>query len=372
MNKFLLILAFLLLYSCRQIVTTFEETEDANYYVASSIIPADFTNSLRTMTWNIRFGASRVPWFGDSCGDRVLMTETEVLTSLNSIINFINNEKPDILLIQEIDIASKRSKYINQLQYILDHTEFNYGVYGSMWDAELIPSDGLGSVNVGNAILSRWELSNAKRIQLPLRTDQDNLTQHFYLRRNILKAQLDVPNLDTTIYIINIHATAFATDDTKQKHINQYKEILDDINNQNHIFITGGDLNSIPPNATITDYCEKDQCENESFHNESNGGPHREGSYFENFTDEKDLIQPFYDNFHPAIKISDNDKNIHFTHSTWNTNYSSLESNSNYWDRKLDYLFTNYLNGFINGTTHQDVHQLSDHAPVSATILFEN
>ena len=109
---------------------------------------------------------------------------------------------PDILLLQEVDVSSKRSAYVNQLQYILDRTHLKYGVYASMWNAEIIPSDGLGRVDAGNAILSRWEITDAERIQLPLRTDQDALTQYFYLRRNILKAKIGIDE-DTDFYAVN-------------------------------------------------------------------------------------------------------------------------------------------------------------------------
>ena len=106
-------------------------------------------------------------------------------------------------------------------------------------NAEIIPSDGLGKVDAGNAVLSRWKITDAERIQLPLRTDQDDLTQYFYLRRNILKAKIALDE-ENKIYAVNIHATAFATDDTKQKHIAKYKNVLDDLVDQGAIFITGG------------------------------------------------------------------------------------------------------------------------------------
>ena len=177
-------------FSCRSLVTTYEDVESAIYYEDASQESAVFSNTLKVMTWNIRFGAGRIPFFGDSCGDRVLMTEPETLGYMDSIIVYINSTQPDVLLLQEVDISSKRSAYVNQLQYILDHTHLNYAAYASMWNAEIIASDGLGKVDAGNAILSRWEITDAERIKLPLRTDQDALTQYFYLRRNILKAKI--------------------------------------------------------------------------------------------------------------------------------------------------------------------------------------
>jgi len=242
LKKYAVFLAVVVLFSCRSLVTTYEDVESAIYYEDASQESAEFNDTLKVMTWNIRFGAARIPFFGDSCGDRVLMTQAETEGYLNSIVDYINSTEPDILLLQEVDISSKRSAYVNQLQYILDRTHLNYGVYASMWNAEIIPSDGLGRVDVGNAVLSRWEITDAERIQLPLRTDQDALTQYFYLRRNILKAKIALP-IDKAFYAVNIHATAFATDDTKQKHIARYKEVLDDLDLLGATFVTGGDLN---------------------------------------------------------------------------------------------------------------------------------
>ena len=358
----------IILFSCRSLVTTYEDVESANSYTASPLQDEpQNVESLIVMTWNIRFGAARIPFFGDSCGDRVLMTQAETEGYLNSIVDYINSTEPDILLLQEVDISSKRSAYVNQLQYILDRTHLNYGAYASMWNAEIIPSDGLGKVDAGNAILSRWKITDAERIQLPLRTDQDDLTQYFYLRRNILKAKIALDE-ENEIYAVNIHATAFATDDTKQKHITKYKEVLDDIASLGGTFVTGGDLNSVPPSADSTDFCYEDMCNGESFHADANGGPHKEGSYFENFTEEPNLIKPFYQDYFPAIDTLIVNNTENFTHSPWNDDNQPY--NDIYWDRKLDYLFTNFTGGFVNGTTHKDAHKLSDHAPVSATLTF--
>ena len=355
-------------FSCRSLVTTYEDVESAIYYEDASQDSAVFNDSLKVMTWNIRFGAGRIPFFGDSCGDRVLMTKAETISSLNLIVDYIDSTKPDILLLQEVDISSKRSAYVDQLQYILDNSShLKYGVYASMWNAEIVASDGLGKVDVGNAILSCWEITDAERIKLSLRTDQDPLTQYFYLRRNILKAKINIDELgDTSLYAVNIHATAFATDDTKQKHIDKYKEVLEDLDSQDFIFVTGGDLNSVPPGADVTDFCEDDICSDESFHTDADGGPHREGSYFNNFVGEPDLVQPFYDSYSEAINLDDVVVSEHFTHSPWNT----ISDTTEYWDRKLDYLFTNYQDWSITGVTHNNIKNISDHAPVSATLIF--
>ena len=99
----------------------------------------------------------------------------------------------------------------------------NYAAYASMWKAQVIPSDGIGRIDAGNVVMSKWEIEEAERIQLPLRTDQDALIQMFYLRRNVLKTKIDIPG-QNNFYAVNIHATAFATDDTKQRHIDKFRD----------------------------------------------------------------------------------------------------------------------------------------------------
>ena len=354
----------LVLLSCDPLVTEFRDIEDAILYESSSKTNIQNSpDSLLVMTWNVRFGAARIPWFGDSCGDRVIMTSGEVVVHLENIADYINNIQPDILLLQEVDVESKRSGYVDQVRWFLDNTYFNYGAYASMWQAQFIPSDGLGRVDAGNAILSRWEITEAERIQLPLRTDQDGLTQYFYLRRNILKTRIDVPNHD--FYAVCTLTTAFATDDTKQKHIEMFYETISSIDT-NAVFIAGGDLNSVPPEST-TDYCMSDICSGESFHQAGDDPEHKEGSYFYNFVGEPNLIQPFYTYFNSAIGVVDASLESNFTHSPWNTDEESENyTDSDYWDRKLDYLFSNQP--LKKGKTHQNQHQLSDHAPVSAVL----
>jgi len=111
------VLLFLLLIAgCDPIVTTFEDGGDVVMYEAADIIPtfaipSEGIDEILVMTWNIRFGAARIPWFGDGCGDRVILSDDEVEEGLQGIADKINSVQPDILLLQEVDVLSKRSSY---------------------------------------------------------------------------------------------------------------------------------------------------------------------------------------------------------------------------------------------------------------------
>ena len=357
--NFLFILFSLILHSCEPPATGFDDTEDAVFYSKKNPASAPQPDSIiKVMTWNIRFGIGRGEWFGDACGDRVIYSREEILVKLQAIVDRINEVKPDILLLQEVDINSKRSAYIDQLQWILDRTDFNYAVFGYQWKAQFIPSDGLGRLQEANAILSRWPIGASTRIQLPLRQDQDRLTRYFYERCCMVKAKTEIPGV-SDFYAVNIHASAFATDDTKHQHIIAFKEELDNLVANGGWFVAGGDLNTLPPGSDSTDYCLEDACPGESFHQVGDDPQHKEGS---NYTPETQWLNALYDSYQSAVEPGEYQQNqeAYFSHTT---------RPEHTWDRTLDYLFTNSCWQKASTITRQAFFSESDHAAVSADVV---
>ena len=364
MKKSISILGVLLILGCNDpFVTVFEDSSDAVMYDANSKSDATYdSGTIKVVTWNIRFGIARFPFFGDSCGDDVILDDATIVENMAAIADSLNVIDADIVLLQEVDVSSKRTGYMDQVQYLLDNTNLNYGCYASMWKADFIPSDGIGRIDAGNAILSKYKLTDAERIQLRLRTDQDGLTQYFYLRRNIVKAKIPALTQGSKdFYAVDIHATAFATDDTKKQHIDKYVKTLAEIHSSGDYFVTGGDLNSVPP-GSVTDFCLSDMCDGDDYHTDQAEEYHKEGSYFENFDGEPDILGPLYEVYDSAIDFDDANLSIHLTHGP----STSYEMNDIKYDRKLDYLFTNGIWENTSSKTHQAAWELSDHLPVSA------
>jgi endonuclease/exonuclease/phosphatase family metal-dependent hydrolase len=353
-TKLYLLFSFtiLLLVSCDPLVTEFPAEQMATEYTAKTLTAPPNKDTLTVVTWNIRFGIGRAEWFGDSCGELVLFDTDEIQDGLELLAAKITAMGADILLLQEVDTDSKRSAYVDQVQWLLDNTEFNYGVYASMWEVQFVPSDGLGRVNTGNAILSHWPLSEAERIQLSLRGDQDALTRAFYVRRNVLRAKVNYPG--SPFWAVDIHASAFSNDDTKQKQYLEFKAVLDELNAQGENFVAGGDLNELPPGAAKNNYCDNDRCPGESAEDD-------EGCDFSN---ETTWISPLFDSYIPGVSLVNylQDENRHFTHaSTHDANDERYQ-----WNRKLDYLFTNTDWVPRSTITHQDAVLESDHVAVAA------
>ncbi len=276
--------------SCEMPATGFDEEEEGEYLEKANKVQAvEPDSSVVIMTWNIRYGFGRGPWFGDACGYKVIYSKEEIMNNLQMIAQRIKQVNPDILLLQEADINSSRSAYVDQVSWLLDNTDFNYAAYGLQWKAQFVPSDGLGRIEEANAILSRWKLKDAIRYQLKRRSDQGALERYFYERYCMVEASVEIPGFED-LTVVNIHASAFSTDDTKYQNLIEFKQELDKLSASDKVFVAGGDLNTIPPGSSKTDYCIEDMCPNESFHQTGDDPMHKIGS---DYTPEKEWLVPF-------------------------------------------------------------------------------
>ncbi len=348
------VLPLIILAACLDPLRTgFSDLEEAQLYSAKSIrTDSARPETLQVMTWNVKFGGGRIDFFFDCYGSRVLMTQDEVTAHLDCLAAKIRQVDPDILLLQEVDIQAKRSAYVNQVQWLLDHTSLNYGAYASQWKADFIPSDGLGRMNSGNAILSKWPISKAERIALPLMPSQDALTRYFYLHRNFLRTVVDLPG-EPDPYVLCIHTEAYSNDGTKQGQIEIFESELHRLDTLGELFLAGGDLNTIPPGSQQVRDFPDSKCTDSMFQ-------------ADDFSEEGDFLSEYYARYESAIPLSvyQTDNSKYFSHTT---------DKDGFWNRTLDYLFTNRTFVPGSGLVHQnelsggmETMPLSDHAPVTA------
>ena len=140
---------FLFFSGCEPFVSEFSDSSEPLLFKASFIennSNAYQGGSIKVVTWNMRFGIGRFPFFGDSCGEGVIADEETVSHTMQAIADSLNTINADIVLLQEVDIESKRSGYWNQIQYLLDNTYLNYGAYASMWQAQVTTRTTLGVI----------------------------------------------------------------------------------------------------------------------------------------------------------------------------------------------------------------------------------
>lgn len=332
--------------ACDPFHVEFADVEPAELYASSKHkATGGYDGTLKVMTYNIKFGGGRFDFFFDCHGDRVLMTEDEVVRNMDRVATIINEVDPDILFLEEVDVNSKRSAFVDQVQWLLEHTKMNYGAYASQWRADFVPSDGLGAMDSGNAILSRWPLEDATRFALPLREDQADIVRYFYLRRNILEAKV-APDEATPVQLIAIHAEAYSQDGTKKKHIEIFESHVDAAAKRGAV-IAGGDLNALPPGTEKLNDFSDSACTEEYL--------------ADDFREETDWLDSLYDDYNSAIPLTDYqaDNAPYFSHTT---------SKDGFWNRSLDYLFSNrpMSNGAVlqNEVGEVVTMDASDHAPL--------
>ena len=327
--------------------TDFKKEENAIYYSAKNIKKAKFNLKLKVMTWNIKFGAAREDMFFDCHGNKEIIPEKEVIKNLDNIIKKINEISPDILFLQEVDINSHRSGYVNQAKYILDNTDLNYGYYASQWKALFIPSHNIGKINSGNLILSKFKLYNGKRYALPKIASQNLIVQYFYLKRNFLVSELRLK--DKKITLINTHLSAYANDETKERQVNALNNFINGLSQDKKRFILAGDFNTLPPGTIKVKNFPDNAC--------------KENFNANDFSNETELLSPIYNGFNSAIPLRDYQKNNtpYFTHST---------DKKIFWNRKLDYIFSN-MNMEKGKVLQKGTMPLSDHAPLTVEISLD-
>lgn len=320
---------------------------------------------LKLMAWNIKYGAGRIDFWFDYWGNRVEMTREEVLSNMDGLYALLNETRPDVLMASEIEINSRRSTYFDMVRGILENTHFNYAIYVPTWDSRYVPSEGLGRVDLGNAIFSTYPITKGESIPMVDRTDLDTVTGTFYLHRKIARAEVDVGGKTVAIY--GIHAEAYDTDGTKTRQLVDLKALLDE---ETRPFVVGGDFNAIPPGSVKTS----------RFNDEH---PSSIGTAYEQPPYNLDDLKPFYESYVPEVElarygVTEAEQKRYYTHTVLGPDGRGLNDEPGFWTRKLDYLFLKKPSTFVPGTTDvlqrlgdqgitSDPMLLSDHAPVVGT-----
>lgn len=377
----LTVLGLLALSGCEWVADPMNYTrEEAPRFKAKAQHPAPTPNptALKVMAWNVKYGACRVDFWFDFWGDRTQLSSTEVNDCLSKIAALVREYDPDILITEEIEVGSKRSAFVDMVQYLLDNTNLQYATYASTWDSRYVPSEGVGRINLGNAIHSRYPITKAERIRQADRTDQDVLTSTFYLKRGIARAEVDLGNRTVAIY--GVHTEAYDQDGTKQKQIRQ---LFDLAKAETLPFMMGGDFNELPPVCDErADAGTPESCEGKlrlvDFLDERATS---KGTEFAQPPYTPSVMKPFYDELTPWVTlqrygVGEAAQRRYFTHSVLGPDGKNDEGVPGFWNRTLDYLFirrgdtwrdTDVIQGPGPFGITQDALRLSDHAPVVGT-----
>ncbi|MFT4623100.1 MAG: endonuclease/exonuclease/phosphatase family metal-dependent hydrolase [Myxococcota bacterium] len=327
----------------------------------------EWQGELKVLAWNVKYGAARVPFWFDGFGDRVIMDERVVVNNLEGLKALIEEFDPDIVLAEEIERGSKRSAYVDMVRWLLDDRDlgFNHAAYAPNWQVGYVPDSGVGRVDMGNALFSRYPITEAFRVDQGPLEEQDALTKFFYLDRSLLEAKLDLPSGPLTVFVA--HPDAYSTDGTKLRQVEQLYDLGAEVKGD---VLVGGDLNVLPPGSLrLSDFADESDVSG----NRGVGTVTYEG--------EEEVLVPFYDLWEACDEEDHGDGRLTLASYMAATGEVDQEpwmshslSEDFFWTQRLDYLFSNrsWREGWVvqtpdDGPADRSIPDpliLSDHAPV--------
>ncbi len=218
-------------------------------------------SSLTFITWNVGYGGlgAESEFFYDnggfftSKGKMVTAPKPNVEKNIKGANQFLKeNNDTDFILLQEVDVNSKRSYYINQHNEYIQSLEGYAASFAPNFDVKRIPIPVLEPWNVigktysGLGTYSKYQAKAIKRFQLPGAYGWPD--RIFHLDR--CAAVHRYPYKDgKEVVVVNAHNSAYDQGGVLKKQQMDYlkKFFLAEYNKGNYV-IVGGDWNQCPPN----------------------------------------------------------------------------------------------------------------------------
>lgn len=213
--------------------------------VNNSTVVLEAGKDFSVLTYNIGYASYPPDYtFFMDCGTEVLARNpASVRELLNGSIRTIENYRPDIVLLQEVDIKGRRSHNIDQTA-IISQALPSYGSSVSInYDSPFLfypITQPFGSNLSSIVTLSKFKIQQLTRRSLPVATD---FNKFFDLDRCYSVAELPVSN-GKSLFVYNLHLTAFGGNPAIRDA--QVKMLAGDIAaklQNGHYVICGGDFN---------------------------------------------------------------------------------------------------------------------------------
>lgn len=256
-----LLLVFLLLFGSYIVatiayafITDYRPAPETNAEVFKSESSSTITkDTLVFYNWNIGYcGLGAESDFFYDGGKMVRSSRELVHKNMAGVSETILNWKhdADFILLQEVDVDSRRSWGTNQLITIKNMLDFN-AIYGKNYDVNYIPipiTNPMGGVNGGIATFFPYTMSTTPiRYQFP--SNFSFPKGLFFLDRCFVKHTFNLKN-GKKLIVINTHNSAYDRGMLKKQEMEYFKKYIVDEYNAGNYVVVGGDWNQIPPGYT--------------------------------------------------------------------------------------------------------------------------
>lgn len=179
-----------------------------------------------------------------------------IFKNLEGIADTLVGQEADIYLLQEVDISSKRSFNVNEVEYYCISAQavalpkcnmFAYN-FKSVYVPIPVPIfNDIGKVQSGLATFTDYNVGSAERIQLPVPFSWP--VRCFNLKRCLLVSRMPVEGTDKELVVVNLHLEAYDDGEGKIEQTKMLYEFLAAEYAKGNYVIAGGDFNQTFPGA---------------------------------------------------------------------------------------------------------------------------
>ncbi len=174
------------------------------------------------------------------------INKNNVLDNINHALEVLEEYNPDLIFLQEVDVDSTRSFYINQKELIENALKeyssiFDYNMHTSYL---ILPiTDPHGFANAGLLSLSKYNMKSAIHKKLPI--DESFFLKFTDLDRCMTIIRIKVEN-DKELVLIHAHLSAYDKGGIiRKKQLNTLLSIMNEEYKKGNYVIVGGDFNHI-------------------------------------------------------------------------------------------------------------------------------
>ena len=301
---------------------------------------------VRVLSWNVQYLAGKnYVFFYDLPGNKgpdERPSPADIAATTKEVARVIEVERPDFVLLQEVDDGARRTDGANQTQLIQKTLakSFPCTAEAFYWKAGFVPHPRImGSVGMKVVTFSRFRLDKAVRHALPP-IPADPLSMRLGLHRAILEARVPVQD-GIPLFLLNTHLDAFAQGtNIMERQVGLTVQLLKKFEVQKASWIFGGDLNLLPPGVALS-----------SLHQEAR-------SYYNETTEITPLFEAFPSAFPLALLTGPGRKKAY----TLNGNNPDIKEKP---DRTIDYVFHSRNIAVKQARVRtSDTMHVSDHLPL--------
>ena len=200
------------------------------------------------LSWNIGYGAldEKQDFYMDGGKGVYGESKEKVIENVNAMRSKINELDPDIFMLQEVDLDSRRSYYVNDLDLLKEtFKESSYNESMALnFKAGFIPipiTSPMGKVESGIATFSKYFMEKSERVQLPIPFAWPIKLMN--LKRCLLVNYLPIEGSTKYVVLVNLHLEAYDDGEGKAKQLKQLMDLLKEEYDKGNYVIAGGDFN---------------------------------------------------------------------------------------------------------------------------------